>query len=241
MCVIYIAVGQHSNYPLILLANRDEYYDRPTRAAGRWDEDPHIYAGRDLVGGGTWLGVSDGGRIAAVTNYRDPTAPAGTVSRGRLVAGYLRSDSEPDLYIDTVASRAADYSGFNLVVGEITTNSRELFYYSNRANDASRLSDGLYGLSNHLLDSPWPKVLKGKDRFATLLSAGLIDNDSLFAVLADEALAEDGELPSTGIPYEAEKALSAIMIKTPNYGTRCSTIVKFDAEGKWDFEERTFV
>lgn len=238
MCVIYIAFDQHPGYPLILLANRDEYYARPSMAASYWVDFPDIYAGRDLVSGGTWLGVTRNGRFAAVTNYRDPSAPAGTVSRGQLVAEYLKSNERPGDYVEKVMQVSSMYSGFNLIVGELSSRRKELFYCSNRADGITELNTGLYGLSNHLLDTPWPKVTKGKSLLNSLVNSGGASDDQYFAILADETLAADTELPSTGIPFEAEKALSAAFIRTPSYGTRCSTLVKFNSNFVWTFDER---
>ena len=238
MCVIFIAFGQHPDHPLILLANRDEYYARPSLAAAYWDNFPEIYGGRDLVCGGTWLGVSQNGRIAAVTNYRDPNAPTGIVSRGQLVADYLRSSENPHRYLENIMHYGASYSGFNLIVGEISSRSERLFYYSNRGEAIIELGKGTYGLSNHLLDTPWPKVEKGKERLRNLLGTGDADDEQLFEILADETLAKDAELPSTGIPPEAEKAMSAVFIRTPYYGTRSSTLIKFDLNFTWTFDER---
>ncbi len=238
MCVIYIAFGRHPDHPLILLANRDEYYARPSLAATYWDDFPEIYAGRDLVGGGTWLGVNKSGRIAAVTNYRDPNAPTGIVSRGQLVAEYLRSNEMPRDYLENVTQVGTNYSGFNLIVGEISNRCEQLFYCSNRGKGIIELSKGIYGLSNHLLDTPWPKVEKGKKRLGNLMDTGNANDEQLFEILADETMAEDDELPSTGIPFEAEKAISAVFIRTPYYGTRGSTLIKFDSNFTWTFEER---
>jgi uncharacterized protein with NRDE domain len=241
MCVIYLAFGQHPEHPLILLANRDEFYDRPTQAARFWHDHPHIYGGRDLVGGGTWLGVTKRGRFAAVTNYRDPWAPIGTLSRGNLVAEFLRSEPRANHFLEQIKAASDEYSGFNLIAGELSSNRLELFYYSNRGNDVQRLSPGIYGLSNHLLDTPWPKVAKGKARFTDLLSKGKLSLEGLFEILANESLADDKDLPSTGVPYQTEKAISAVFIKTPGYGTRCSTVLTFDSNFDWKFEERVFV
>jgi uncharacterized protein with NRDE domain len=238
MCVIYIAFGQHPDHPLILLANRDEYYARPSLAATYWDDFPEIYGGRDLVGGGTWLGVNQSGRVAGVTNYRDPSAPTGIISRGQLVADYLRSNENPREYLEKVMQSGASYSGFNLIVGEISSRCEQLFYCSNRGKGIIELSKGIYGLSNHLLDTPWPKVRKGKTRLASLLNVGNASDDRYFEILADETLAEDDDLPSTGIPHEAEKAISAVFIRTPYYGTRGSTLVKFNPNFSWTFDER---
>lgn len=240
MCVIYFAFDQHPDHPLILLANRDEFYERPTAAASYWDDFPNIYGGRDLKGSGTWLGVTRNGRLGAVTNYRDPTAPLGTRSRGNLVADFLKSEMSAKEYIAGVEGHGTEYSGFNLLVGEIGQR-RELFYYSNRGEGIRELVSGIYGLSNHLLDTPWPKVARGKSRFAELLGSNETSSDSFFDILLDESLAADEDLPSTGIPYEAEKAVSAIFIKTPGYGTRCSTVLRFDKNLRWSFDERVFV
>lgn len=239
MCVIYLAFHHHPDYPLILLANRDESYDRPSAAAAYWDDQPDIFGGRDLVGGGTWLGVTRSGRFAAVTNYRDPSAPQGERSRGDLVAEYLKSDMPPAHYLDLIRKIGGDFSGFNLLVGKIGKTS-ELHYYSNRGSQRE-LAQGIYGLSNHLLDTPWPKVAKGKAAFAELLNSREISTESFFDILADEKPAKDLELPSTGVPFATEKALSAIFIKMQGYGTRCSTVLKFDKNYEWSLNERVFV
>ncbi len=240
MCVIYFAFDQHPDHPLILLANRDEFYERPSVAAACWPDSPDIYAGRDLTAGGTWLGVTKSGRFAAVTNYRDPNSPPGTRSRGHLVAEFLKSKLSAREYLAAVQNHRDAYSGFNLIVGEIGER-HEVFYYSNRGEGIRELSAGTYGLSNHLLDTPWPKVVKGKSQLTELLRSHQISDQDLFDVLSDESLASDKDLPSTGIPYEAEKALSPIFIKTTDYGTRCSTVLKFDRSLQWQFEERVFV
>jgi uncharacterized protein with NRDE domain len=205
-----------------------------------WDDEPEIYAGRDLVGGGTWLGVTRGGRFAAVTNYRDPAAPTGTRSRGSLVADFLKGSDVPEQYLSEVVAVAHEYSGFNLLVGEIGRKS-SLHYFSNRGGEPRELTPGIYGLSNHLLDTPWPKVVNGKAAFTAAIESDSFASDDLFSVLADETLAPDDRLPSTGVPFEAEKAISAIFIKTPGYGTRCSTILTFDRHLNWEFDERVFV
>ena len=242
MCVIFFAYDIHPKYPLILLANRDEFYDRATQPAGNWRDFPAVYAGRDLVGGGTWLGISqEAGRVAAVTNYREPGAPKGTVSRGSLVADFLKSDESATEYLATVDANRDAYSGFNLLLGEFSPNGRELFYYSNRGTDIQNLVPGVYGLSNHLLDTPWPKVRKGTSQLSQFVSLPELEKQPLFNLLADESLADDAELPDTGVGYEIEKALSAIFIRTPNYGTRCSTVVTVSKDRQLELEERVFV
>lgn len=240
MCVIFLAFDVHVDYPLVLLANRDEFYDRPTAAARYWPDHPDIFAGRDLVAGGTWLGITKGGRVAAVTNYREPGARTGTHSRGELVADFLKGDAIAEEYIAGVEQHADNYSGFNLIVGEINNARHELFYFSNRATGVRELKPGVYGLSNHLLDTPWPKVANGKRRLGRALD-NQFSNEALFDLLADISLADDDALPDTGIGYEKEKALSAIFIKTQIYGTRCSSLVTFSKSVGPSLEERVFV
>ncbi len=240
MCVIYFAYKVRPDHPLVLLANRDEFYARPTSAARFWEDDPDIFAGRDMVAGGTWLGITRGGRVAAVTNYREPGAEKGSVSRGDLVAGFLKSSKTAADYLTDIETRQVAYSGFNLLVGEFNPDRRELFYFSNRGDGIRKLEPGVYGLSNHLLDTAWPK-LRGKARLHELLCSPSLETDPLFELLSDESLAADAELPDTGIGYEREKALSAIFIKTPIYGTRSSTVVTFDYAFEGKLEERVFV
>jgi uncharacterized protein with NRDE domain len=241
MCIIFVGFNVREDHPLILAANRDEFYNRPTAAAAFWEDAPDIFAGRDLVGGGTWLGVNKRGRFAAVTNYRDPNGRVGSISRGSLVADFLRGDEPAGEYLEGVRSRAEEFSGFNLLAGELTAARQELFYYSNRGGEVSELKPGVYGLSNHLLDTGWPKVSGGKLRFEALLNENELDKESIFRLLSDEALADDSALPDTGVGYEIEKALSAVFIRTPGYGTRCSTLLTFDGDFRYDLDERVFV
>ncbi|MGQ0543384.1 MAG: NRDE family protein [Blastocatellia bacterium] len=241
MCVIYFAFDRHHDHGLILAANRDEFYDRPTEKAQFWTDFPDIYAGRDMVGGGTWLGVTRSGRFAAVTNYRDPKAASGDLSRGNLVADFLKSEINGSDYLESVANAADRYSGFNLLIGEISGERKEAFYFSNRDHHILEILSGVYGLSNHLLDTPWPKIERGKQSFAKIIDENLIRKPELFDLLADETLADDEALPDTGIGYEREKLLSAIFIKTPVYGTRSSTVLTIDRNSGFDFEERVFV
>ena len=241
MCVIFLSYNQHPKYPLILLANRDEFYDRPTANAHHWSDYPEILAGRDEVKNGTWLGVTNTGRFSAVTNYRDPNQIKGINSRGDLVADFLKTSVAPGEYLRQVRANADKYSGFNLIVGELNEGRDELHYFSNIQGRIRRLESGLYGLSNHLLDTPWKKVEKGKAELAALIKNSELRTEALFEILGDKSLADDSDLPDTGIGFEREKLLSSIFIETPIYGTRCSTILTFDADKKSDFEERVFV
>ncbi len=241
MCVIYIAFHVRRDYPLILLANRDEYYSRATESSHRWPDHPEILAGRDIVSRGTWLGVTEGGRFAAITNYRDPNEPKRSTSRGSLVADFLRSKVSAEDFLAITRDKGHEFAGFNLIVGEMNARRSELYYYSNRQGTVEKLTKGIYGLSNRLLDTPWPKVEKGKIALSNNLDHATISNESLFEIVRDETLADDEDLPDTGIGKSREKLLSAIFIKSPDYGTRCSTILRFDEAFNFDFDERVFV
>jgi uncharacterized protein with NRDE domain len=240
MCVIFFAYDVHPEYPLVLLANRDEFYDRPTARAAYWDDHPDIFAGRDLVARGTWLGITRQGRFGAVTNYREPDVPKGRRSRGELVADFLKRNDSVEGYLEEIRERSGDYSGFNLLLGEFGGADTKLFYFSNRGDGVRRLASGVFGLSNHLLGTPWPKLRRGTNRFRELLASPLVKDD-LFDLLAEEVLAADEELPDTGVGYEKEKLLSAIFIRTPDYGTRSSSVVTFSHNSDPTLEERVFV
>ena len=238
MCVLFIAYRRHPRYPLIVLANRDEFYDRPTAPAARWEDHTHVTAGRDLVAGGTWLGISDGGRFAAVTNFRDPNRPDGTISRGRLVADILIQNAPAAEYIEAIAGRAGHYSGFNLVVAD----QAGVHYFSNALDrPPQKLEPGFYGLSNHLLNTPWPKVSSGLTAFEKLIESDDFSEEAAFALLLDETLAADDELPDTGIGLDKERLLSSIFIRSPIYGTRSSTVVLADQDWNLQLEERVHV
>ena len=239
MCTIIFAFQKHPKYPLILLANRDEFYDRPTAKADYWEDAPEVFAGRDLVHGGTWLGTTRTGKFAAVTNYRDPNAERGELSRGALVSDFLKRNVSIRDYLEKIKENRKNYSGFNLLVGEINSQNQKIGYYSNRGNKIKILDAGIYGLSNHLLDTPWQKVLRGKAGLEKVLSKEKIEEHALFEILADRTPAEDKDLPDTGVGLEYERILSSIFIETPVYGTRSSTIVLIEENGKVIFNEKT--
>jgi uncharacterized protein with NRDE domain len=242
MCLIVFAWRVIPGLPLIACANRDEYYDRPATPAAPWPENPNIVAGRDLKGGGSWMGVTRAGpqgpKFAALTNIRSPREfRADAPTRGALVADFLRGDASVPDYLAAIAPGAGAYNGFNLVLGD-----REgLYWFSNRAEGDPRngqaLQPGIYGVSNGLLDAPWPKVLRTKATFASLLLQGAPE-DAYFEMLADTTRAPDLRLPDTGVPIEVERQLSAVCIEIPGYGTRTSTVVKLYGAAEPELHER---
>lgn len=237
MCLIFISLHHHPNYKLIVAGNRDEFYNRKTEAANYWHDYPQILGGRDLEAGGTWLGVAKSGKISMLTNYRDPANinPAAP-SRGQLVSDYLKTDVTPESYMNEIEKNGKAYNGFNLILG----NPEELWYYSNYREGVTKLDPGFYGLSNHLLESPWPKVIRGKQKISPALSQSIVDPEHLFEILYDDLVADDDKLPNTGLPLERERALSSMFIKTPNYGSRCSTVVLVDRSDNVFFAERVY-
>lgn len=238
MCLILFAYEAHPEYRLVVAANRDEFYERPTAAAGFWPEAPGVLAGRDLLHGGTWLGVTRGGRFAAVTNYRDPAVKIENApSRGALVTEFLKSIESAGEYTRGLAARAGEYNGFNLLAGD----GRSLYYFSNRGGPPRELGPGVYGLSNALLDTPWPKVVRGRRALAEVVKSGdALAPEVVTRVLLDRVRAADAELPETGVGLEVERVLSPLFIESPGYGTRCSTAVLLDRAGRLTFVERTF-
>ncbi|MEA2039778.1 MAG: NRDE family protein [Thermodesulfobacteriota bacterium] len=238
MCLILLAIESHPVYKLIFAANRDEFYDRPTSQAAFWDESPGLLAGRDLRAGGTWLGITTSGKIAAITNYRDPASlKAHAPSRGKLVSDFLSGRASAPEYLEMLAQKGDEYNGFNLIIGEMN----DLYWYSNRGKGWSNLAPQIYGLSNHLLDSPWPKVTTGKDGLRDLLSTQeKLSPEAIFGILSDRSAPDDNRLPDTGVGLELERMLSPLFITSPDYGTRSSTILLVDRNDRAMFIERTF-
>ena len=238
MCLILLAWRAHPQYPLVFAGNRDEAYDRPTAAPDFWRDGPTVYGGRDLEKGGTWLGLARSGRIAAVTNYRErPTVRNAPRSRGELAAGFLREAIDARRYLEQVVRSGADYAAFSLIVGDL----ERLLYCSNRNGGIQELPPGVHGLSNHLLNTPWPKITRGKRRLAQLLAADETRlSAGLFDILLDRAPAPDAELPDTGVGRQRERELSASFVAGESYGTRASTIVLINREGEALVVERAF-
>ena len=237
MCLIFISLQEHPTYKLIVAGNRDEFYNRKTAAAGFWEDHPEILAGRDLQAGGTWMGISRSGNVGMLTNYRDPgninpVAP----SRGQLVSDFLQSSEPPYNYLSTLSNKGKGYNGFNLIVGS----AEELWYYSNYKKGVEKLSHGFHGISNHLLDTPWPKLIRGKQKMEAALKRSDVSPENLFEILYDDHLAPDTQLPNTGLSLERERALSSMFIKTENYGSRCSTVILVDRGNNVLFSERVY-
>ena len=237
MCLIAFAWRAHPRSRLIVAANRDEYFGRPAAPAGFWDDHPNVLAGRDLEAGGTWLGVTLDGRFAALTNYRNPAdMKTGAPSRGALVSDFLTGRAAPEDYARQLEKRAMDYNGFSLLVAD----AQSMFFFSNRGGPATRVAPGVHGLSNHLLDTPWPKVEKAKAKLAELLDRPF-DSELAFRLLDDAERAPGTELPSTGVSLELEERLSAIRIlAVGGYGTRCSTALSLGEGGRIELHERTY-
>lgn len=233
MCLIVVAWGVHDDFPLVVAANRDEFHDRPAAPAAAWEDAPGVFGGRDLQAGGTWLGIARGRRFAAVTNVREPGVAPGRRSRGDLTREYLTGNESAAAFAGRIDGAA--YSGFNLLLSD----GESLCYTSNRISAPRILPPGIYGLSNHLLDSPWPKLVTARERCAVALAA-LPDRAAFFDVLADDEIVPDEELPATGVSLEWERRLSAIFVRSPGYGTRASTVLTLSARGAAILEERRF-
>ncbi|MFD4836924.1 NRDE family protein [Achromobacter sp. NPDC058515] len=238
MCLAVLALHALPGIPVLIAANRDEFHERPTLPAAQWADAPDIYAGRDGLAGGTWMGATARGRYALVTNFREPgrhldPAP----SRGALVEDFLRGAMSPQAYLADVHRTDQAYNGFNLIVGD----TREAWYLSNRNGGPQALAPGVYALSNHLLDTPWPKLARTKAAFAAELQNGpQPDLTALFAALADPNPADDADLPATGLPLDRERLLSSPFIVSPNYGTRSSSVLALRADGAGQLDERRF-
>jgi len=221
----------------VVAANRDEFYSRPTSPADFWQDNPEILAGRDLREGGTWMGITTNGRFAALTNYRDPSRNKKTApSRGHLVQRFLDSTMTPSAYIDQIPDAGKEYNGFNLLIGEHDS----LYYYSNREQILRPVSPGIHGLSNALLNDPWPKVIKGKQALEMALHHDEVKPEQLFAILVDQEPVEDQELPDTGVGLEMERGLAPAFVTMSGYGTKTSTVILIDHSDQVRFWERSF-
>ena len=237
MCLIFISYNQHKEFPFVAIANRDEFYDRPADQIKHWQDNPEIIGGKDLTGGGTWMGVTTTGHFAMLTNYRDmANIKSNAPTRGKLVSNYLKGKFDPANYLQALNLTAANYNGYNIILGTFN----DPWYYSNQNNKIYRLGTGSYGLSNALIDTPWPKLSSGKERFNQILSHDNFDDAELFDFMLNKELADDKHLPETGIGYAKEKQLSSRFILMDGYGTRNTTLIKVDRQGLGLISERVF-
>ncbi len=236
MCLIAFAWQTHPRYPLILVANRDEFYERPTAGAHFWDDNPDILGGRDLQAGGTWLGVRRDGRWSAVTNYREAKPENAPRSRGALTTGCLQHTGSLVDYGNSVLSEGSNYSPFNLLLGD----DQSLIYCSNRTGRLQTLDAGIYTLSNHLLDTPWPKASHAREALRTLTRDREPDASMLLQALQRDTPYEDELLPDTGVGIELERLLSPPFIRSGHYGTRSTTVLMKDRNGQCHFLEQSY-
>lgn len=238
MCIISFHVHEHPTYKLVVIANRDEQYKRSTAQAHFWEDEPDILAGRDLEAMGTWMGITKQGRFAALTNYRNPNEqhPA-NMSRGHIVSSFLKSKGTPINFLKKLQQERHDYNGFNLIAGTVN----ELYFYSKQGNVIQPIEPGTYSVSNASLNTPWPKVVKARTRLESyLFKNDTVDPQILFKQLSDDTLAEDNELPDTGVGQTIEKQLSSVFIRTEGYGTKSSTVLLVTHDDEVTFMERTF-
>jgi uncharacterized protein with NRDE domain len=238
MCLIVLAYRVHPDYPIIIAANRDEFYNRPTRVLAQWADGSNIIAGQDLEGGGTWMGMTEDGRLAALTNYREPgVRMAEAPSRGHLVSDFLKGADSLNHYLSKLELIGNNYNGFNIILSE----GGRWVYTSNRGGTPQELSPGIHGLSNRALNTPWPKVTRSCRAVEEHLSARKPpDMDDLMQVLQDRAVPPDKDLPRTGLELKWERRLGSIFIRSDVYGTRCSTVLLVAKDGAARICERTF-
>lgn len=252
MCLVLLAHHIREDLPLLLLCNRDEFFDRSTAPLRWWVESPDILAGRDQRFGGTWLAVKRDGRFALLTNFRNALAVNAQpgvlpqqektpieLSRGDLVVSFLKWQGETARFLEKLSHTRQQYKPFNLIFGSAWG---EIFFFSSEENSSRLLSQNIYGLSNASLDTPWPKVTKSKEQFRKLLKSPRIDQEALFEMMKNEQTASDESLPKTGVPLEWERALSPIFIraKSMNYGTRSTSLVLFEKNRRIRFIEKSY-
>jgi len=244
MCLIAFAYRVSEQWPLLVIANRDEYYQRPTQASDFWQDNQDLLAGKDLLAGGTWMGITRNGRFAAITNVRDQRAPLQPRSRGELCTLFFNQDTDITTFNEDILNRGQSYAGFNLITGH----QGQLFYASNRQSSAHRLAPGIYGLSNAQLDTPWPKTKRLKQELHAILEQAnqrqsFPDLNTLMDKIQNRATASDAELPDTGVGLEIERGLSASFIHMPErgYGTRSTTALLIDQHGQVNWWEQSYV
>ena len=237
MCLAAVAFDAHPDYLAVVLANRDEFHARPAAPLALWDDRPSILAGSDLQAGGTWMGFEQRTRFGLVTNFREPVNLPQAPTRGDLVPNFLTSSDSAESHLGMLAHQANQYAGFNLLLHD----GDALWYASNRDSTfARRLSAGIHALSNHLLDTPWPKLKRLRDALADWSNAGSADTAPLWHALGDRERAPLDQLPDTGVGTDWESILSSPFVHTEGYGTRCSTLLLLDRRGNWSLEEHRY-
>ncbi|MDG2375554.1 MAG: NRDE family protein [Woeseiaceae bacterium] len=235
MCLIVFAWQSHPGYRLVLAANRDELHARPTRELHWWPDRPEILAGRDLEAGGTWLAASRLGRFATVTNYREGRPnKVGLKSRGALVTDFVTGDGSPEAFVRQIEDKR--YAGFSLLVAS----GDELWYISNRGDGPVRLAPGIYGLSNAALDTPWSKLVRSRDRLTEVLETSEVDDDALIGILSDREPVLVTDVKDDSLPFELAPTVTAPFIVAPDYGTRCTTVVRWHNDDIVAVTERRF-
>lgn len=238
MCLAALAWNVHPLWRAVVVANRDEFHARPAATLGAWADAAQVLAGRDLQAGGTWFGLARDRRFGLITNFREPArrrprAP----TRGRLIVDYLQTSRPAESFLESIADESTGYAGFNLLLADSET----LWYASNRAEPFARpLAAGIHALSNHVLDTPWPKLQRLRQTLEAWVAAREDDTRPLWDALADRQLAQHHDLPSTGLTLEWEHRLSSPFVHHPEYGTRCSSILRIGHDGSVHFEERSF-
>ncbi len=238
MCTVLWASDVHPEYKLVVAANRDEFFIRPTLPAAFWPDHPWVLAGQDLKHGGTWMGITTTGRFATLTNYRDPLKHnPQALSRGHLVQRYLEGSMAPTEYLQSLLEKNGNLNDYNLLAGTV----EQLFYFSNRDKVIRQVENGLHGLSNSLLDVPWPKVTRGLSALEAELQHRDIKVERLFEIMADRHQADDNQLPQTGVSLEMERKLSPAFVEMEGYGTRSTSVILVDRSNSVQFWERSFI
>lgn len=238
MCLLFIAYGLSQKYRLVVAANRDEFLKRPTASLDFLDNKDSILGGKDLLGGGTWLGISNTCRFGAITNFREGFGrKIDSPSRGEIISDFLASTKSAKSYLSTLSRKSHQYEGFNLILGD-----REaLYYYSNKLDRTQKLKNGFYGLSNHLLNTEWPKVKRGRLLLRPyMVGKNQIDVNAIFTHLRDDLRPDDRTLPETGVGLDWERLLGTIFIDGVEYGTRSSAVLTVSYKGEIDYTEKTY-
>jgi len=238
MCLLFFSYKTTPGYKLVIAANRDEFLQRPTASLNFIDRQKQVLAGLDLQGGGTWLGITRSGKIAALTNYRGGGRQGeNTPSRGDIVSSYLHSKVAAIDFLEELQKKSSQYNGFNLLLGD----GENLYYYTSQREKFIRLEPGFYGLSNHFIDTPWPKLIRGKELLRpVMVETERVDCEKIFSLLRDDRNPQDRLLPDTGVGLEWERLLGTIFIDSPEYGTRSSAVITIGYDDEAVFTEITY-